>query len=279
MLEATDMSRGVYRRLYSALLHGRRINAVSDTAELLFCRLLLLADDFGNLNGDPKLIKATGFPRRSWSIRKIEDALGELFKSATSTSPSLITKYTVGGETYINITGFEEMQPKGRNGRRIRRCPAIQVNPGESKTIPCVQAHHYHYQDQDHSEDHSDSTERRKPPATEAEAAQGKTLTWNPGDGWAGITETDRQGWRVAYPAVDLDIEIARAGEWLRSNPAKAPRSNYRRFLTGWLSRTQDRGGSHGFNGRAPPATSHLDAPGSGGLSSAEILARMEKTR
>jgi hypothetical protein len=49
----------------------------------------------------------------------------------------------------------------------------------------------------------------------------------------------------VAYPAADLRVELAKAHEWLRANPAQARRSNWRRFVTGWLTRCQDRGGTH----------------------------------
>lgn len=145
MSETVDMSMGVYRRLYSALLHGRRINSVSEAAELLFCRLLLLADDFGNLQGDPKLIKANGFPRRTWSIRKIETTLGELLKSGHGDRSALVSKYLVGGETYLHIEGFENTQPAGKNGKRIKRYPVspeqrIQVNPGDSQIIQCSES-------------------------------------------------------------------------------------------------------------------------------------------
>jgi hypothetical protein len=41
--------------------------------------------------------------------------------------------------------------------------------------------------------------------------------------------------------------------EWLKANPAKAHKSNWRAFVTKWLTRSQDRGG-----GAAPskPSTS-----------------------
>ena len=58
------------------------------------------------------------------------------------------------------------------------------------------------------------------------------------------ITAEDRDGWRKAYPACDLDIELAKMAEWIKGEPAKGRKKNYRRFVTGWLSRTQDRGGT-----------------------------------
>jgi hypothetical protein len=39
-------------------------------------------------------------------------------------------------------------------------------------------------------------------------------------------------------------------GEWLIANPAKAVKSNWRRFIVNWLSRSQDKGG--GMPSRRP---------------------------
>lgn len=58
-----------------------------------------------------------------------------------------------------------------------------------------------------------------------------------------GIGDDDVKAWREAFPAVDVDGEILRAALWLASNPTKR-KSNYLRFLTSWMSRAQDRGGS-----------------------------------
>lgn len=59
---------------------------------------------------------------------------------------------------------------------------------------------------------------------------------------WSGIEAADMEGWAAAYPACDINGELAKAGEWLLANPAKR-KSNYRRFIVNWLSRAQDRGG------------------------------------
>jgi hypothetical protein len=60
---------------------------------------------------------------------------------------------------------------------------------------------------------------------------------------WVGVTEQHRATWAEAYPAVDIDRELARAAAWCVSNPAKGRKSNYLRFLTGWLQRAQDNAG------------------------------------
>lgn len=68
-------------------------------------------------------------------------------------------------------------------------------------------------------------------------------LAWSVEAGWNGITDADRDSWKSAYPACDLDRQLAAMGEWLKANPEKARKSNWRRFVTNWLSKSQDRGG------------------------------------
>lgn len=46
--------------------------------------------------------------------------------------------------------------------------------------------------------------------------------------------------WTAAFPAVNVAIEILKAAAWIDANPANK-KSDYKRFLTGWLTRAQDR--------------------------------------
>lgn len=43
--------------------------------------------------------------------------------------------------------------------------------------------------------------------------------------------------WKSAYPNLDVMAEIRKAGAWCISNPKRCPKSNFPRFLNGWLSR------------------------------------------
>lgn len=57
------------------------------------------------------------------------------------------------------------------------------------------------------------------------------------------LPEVWLQVWIDAYPAVDILAEISKAKAWLFSNPKKR-KKDLKRFLTGWMSRCQERGGS-----------------------------------
>ena len=62
---------------------------------------------------------------------------------------------------------------------------------------------------------------------------------------WENISNEDVAIWEKAYPAVDITQELSKMADWLLSNPDRK-KKNYRRFITNWLSRTQERGGSRG---------------------------------
>ncbi len=76
-------------------------------------------------------------------------------------------------------------------------------------------------------------------------------LSWSVDGGWTGITDKDRSDWGEAYPAVNVGQEMAKAHQWLLARPAKQRKKRWRAFLTGWLSRTQENGGSRGQAGPA----------------------------
>lgn len=54
------------------------------------------------------------------------------------------------------------------------------------------------------------------------------------------ITEEHGELWHSAYPAVNLEAELNSMVAWLKANP-KNKKSNYERFITSWLKRTQDK--------------------------------------
>jgi len=61
---------------------------------------------------------------------------------------------------------------------------------------------------------------------------------------WKNITEKDMAFWAEAYPACDIKHELLAMADWLESNPEKK-KSNYRAFISRWLKKQQDQGGSN----------------------------------
>ena len=89
-----------------------------------------------------------------------------------------------------------------------------------------------------------------KPAARSPAKAPG--VDWTAEGGWQGITPADRQEWATAFPGAVLDQELAKATAWLRANPKRAGRRNWRRFVVNWLQRCQDKGGTVREPGRRP---------------------------
>jgi len=174
--------RGWYRRIYSNARTGRRINSVSDEAALLFWHLHFVADDFGNLSGEPDRVKADAVPlRNTMTTDRVEALLDELAKT-TDENP-LIRFYNVDGERFIHINDFIIRQPGGKNGKRTHRflgspyddeelerkakedeSNCIQVNPNKSG------CHHKH--EHEHEQNHEHKQKHHQEGESEGEAAE-----------------------------------------------------------------------------------------------------------
>jgi len=90
------------------------------------------------------------------------------------------------------------------------------------------------------------------PPKRRKRSQPHNAVSWSDSDGWHGISDSDRKTSAEAYPACVVDIELVRASEWLKANPTRAKKSNWRRFLVSWLTRSQDRGGTNRSAGKTP---------------------------
>ena len=91
-----------------------------------------------------------------------------------------------------------------------------------------------------------------EPPKRRTRSRPKDAICWDCDSGWQGITDADRSTWAKAYPACTLDVELVRAAEWLKANPTRAHKSNWRRFLVSWLTRSQDKGGTNRSAGKTP---------------------------
>jgi hypothetical protein len=89
-------------------------------------------------------------------------------------------------------------------------------------------------------------------PAKPSRSPAKPAVSWTADAGWQGITDADRQEWAQAFPGAVLAQELAKATAWLKANPQRAGRRNWRRFIVGWLQRCQDKGGTNREPGRRP---------------------------
>ena len=74
----------------------------------------------------------------------------------------------------------------------------------------------------------------------------GNPKTWK-------LRSTRVEGWKKAYPGVDIDAELLKAEAWLQDNPSRRKTaSGMPRFLGSWMSRRQN-SGSVGQKGSSKP--------------------------
>jgi len=83
-------------------------------------------------------------------------------------------------------------------------------------------------------------------------------IAWSATEGWSGVSDELRSELHEAYPACDLDRQLRQMTLWLKSNPQRAKKSNWLRFINNWLKKEQDRGGDlRGKSTSKPPAMSY----------------------
>jgi len=66
---------------------------------------------------------------------------------------------------------------------------------------------------------------------------------------WLGILPEDIVRWKETFPSVEVEQQLRKMEVWVSANPAQW-KSNWLRFIVRWLSREQDKGGSHGNGNR-----------------------------
>jgi len=124
---------GRFRKVYAkGYQEGRRINSVPVEAEWWYTRLMLVADDYGNLPNDTDLLPAKAAPLRKIgpaAVRRMTEAL---------IGADLLVMYSAGGEDYLHMPdfAFHQTVPNGKRTRRYPECPResseIQTDPDAS---------------------------------------------------------------------------------------------------------------------------------------------------
>lgn len=74
------------------------------------------------------------------------------------------------------------------------------------------------------------------------------------------VTQEDVDRWSELYPAVNVMQELRKMVGWCETPRNRKTQNGVTRFITNWLSRTQDKGGSNGYQpGGKPAANPYLD--------------------
>ena len=223
-------------------------------ARLLFAGLWTLADREGRLEYRPKRIKGALFPYDSCEVEPLVAQLAQR---------GFVHVYHARGIAVLSIPTFGEHQrchpderseglpaPEEATGTSV--FPEENAKPGnparEPGNLPATCALYPSVLTPSVLTPHSSCPPTRTQKRSRS-VALSDSISWTAEAGWQGISDDHRQRWATAYPAADTRVELAKADEWLRANPAKAKRSRWDRFITTWLCRCQDRGGTHRSGG------------------------------
>lgn len=80
--------------------------------------------------------------------------------------------------------------------------------------------------------------EKKQIPLASRDSRASQKVTWT--EAGFQIPDSVMAGFKTAYPAAQVEAEIAKAHAWALANP-KNRKSQWGRFLNGWLQRAQDR--------------------------------------
>jgi hypothetical protein len=101
------------RSLWGLISHSKKVNALSSEAVILYTFTMAHLDDFGYIEGDPRILKGTSVPMRDdIPIEKMPALIDEILTvhQKVDASIPLWIKYKVNGEDIIFDPYFDERQ-------------------------------------------------------------------------------------------------------------------------------------------------------------------------
>lgn len=224
-------------------------------AQLLFEGLWCLADREGRLKDDSRWIKAKVLPYYA-TDRPVDAILSDL------EAKRFIVRYEVDNERFIQVVNFSKHQtPHVRESASTIPAPpenGASLVQGIAKAQPrqCLgngetspRSPDFLTPDSLTTDSRLERCEPKKNNGSHPPAPQPKLpilLNMETYE-WTGVTDADVAKWSTAYPACDVRVELSRAAQWIRGHPEKR-KSNWLRYITNWLNRSQNYGGTHRFN-------------------------------
>lgn len=205
----------------------------SDRSRVLYVLMYTHADQEGKFTGDPEDVKIECCPYLKYSPQKIAESIVDLH------NVDLLNLYEVDDRCWVQFVDFEDNQPGLRKDREAPSVIPDPPNPDKLRSKSGATPALYLSLSLSLSKFNIRSMEKKKYDI-EFSFEERKFL---------GIVEKDIEGWKEAFPRVNISGEISRAREWLLSNPGKR-KKNYRRFLTNWFGRSQEKGGSSDWDER-----------------------------
>ncbi|WP_462385209.1 hypothetical protein [Intestinibacillus massiliensis] len=207
--------------------------------EVFFYRLLVNCDDYGRMDARPAILRARLFPLKTVTDRQVESALQSL------RTAGIVCLYEVDGKPFLQLRTWEKHQTVRAKKSKYPPPEAGEVSASES-TCKQMQADaskcpRNPIQSESYSESESNPNISTEP---QGDSMPVFVLPLNDGSQFP-ILENQLAEWETLYPAVDIMQDLRSMKGWLDANPTKRKtKRGILRFITGWLSRTQDKGGN-----------------------------------
>lgn len=224
------------RILKESICRSEEIDSLSWLEEVLFYRLIVSCDDYGRFDARTKIIKGQCFPLKNITEKDIDKALSRL------SAVGLVRVYEAQGRPTLQLVTWENHQSIRAKKSKY---PAYDETCKQMYSDDCVSSRNP-IQSESNTESNADicserlnHSEPQEPPLI--------TLQLNTGEEWP-VSKADVKEWSELYPAVDVMQCLRNMKGWLLSNPAKRKTSRgIKRFITTWLQKEQDKGGTSGF--------------------------------
>ena len=232
------------RILKESICSSEEIDSLSWFEEVLFYRLIVKCDDYGRYDGRLKFVKNSCFPLKDITEKDVEKALYKL------SAVGLVRVYESQGRPYLQLVTWEQHQniraKKSKYPAFDESC--IQMYSSENDCSRNSIQSESKSKSESYSDDCSEQITSEPPKLVPPPKPALITLQINTGAEYE-IYQEDVAEWSELYPAVDVMQCLRNMKGWLLSNPAKRKtRKGIKRFITTWLQKEQDRGGTPGYN-------------------------------
>lgn len=249
------------RIIRESICTSETLNRLSDFEERFWHRLIVNCDDYGRFDARPAILKGRLFPLMDGKTqRNMQDALHKL------ASVGLVELYESEGKPFLRVVTWDKYQRIRAKRSKFPAPPEGAGRPseepseepsGEPDNICCpltadvavIQSESNAKCDMRNAEYEGGDQGPDPPPAPAQEPGPGfpppaAELPLNDKSRFA-VTAEQAAEWAALYPAVDVMQELRKMRGWLDANPSRRKtRAGILRFVTGWLAKEQDRGGT-----------------------------------
>lgn len=190
------------------------ISKLTPLEEVVFIHLIVSVDDYGRFYGNPDILKGMLFPiREGITSEKIKSALNAL------ESQGMIRRYRSNETEYLELTSWLNFQKPRAKASKF-------PDPEDSERIVTVE----------------NKCEQQKTKEPEDDSPVVIRMPLNTGEEYL-ITERAIKEYEELYPALDVVQEIRAMVGWLKADKKRLKtKSGIRRFIAGWLNRSQNSG-------------------------------------